>query len=169
MSCVSCSYSTLASRIVKRQMTWTRGYKYFLPTALTLFTRTQLGNGFVVLVFVFVVHNKKKIRRKDGTKTHQLSGLLLFSYDRGLFEKDKLVFSFMLCGEIMRQREEISDAEWNFFLRGSGSLDKVRFTRRRYIHHVAAMTDTSRINSIEIIYNLTRILACTMSIKKNEY
>ena len=45
---------------------------------------------------------------------------------RGLFEKDKLVFSFMLCGEIMRQRDEISDAEWNFFLRGSGSLDKVR-------------------------------------------
>ncbi|XP_058967936.2 dynein axonemal heavy chain 6 [Pocillopora verrucosa] len=45
---------------------------------------------------------------------------------RGLFEKDKLVFSFMLCGEIMRQREDISDDEWNFFLRGSGSLDKER-------------------------------------------
>ena len=52
-------------------------------------------------------------------------------YFRGLFEKDKLVFSFMLCGEIMRQREDISDAEWNFFLRGSGSLDKVRFTWER--------------------------------------
>ena len=46
-------------------------------------------------------------------------------YFRGLFEKDKLVFSFMLCGEIMRQREDISDDGWNFFLRGSGSLDKV--------------------------------------------
>ncbi|CAH3197517.1 unnamed protein product [Porites evermanni] len=45
---------------------------------------------------------------------------------RGLFEKDKLVFSFMLCGEIMRQRGDISDNEWNFFLRGSGSLDKER-------------------------------------------
>ena len=48
-------------------------------------------------------------------------------YFSGLFEKDKLVFSFMLCGEIMRQRGDISDSEWNFFLRGSGSLDKVRF------------------------------------------
>lgn len=28
---------------------------------------------------------------------------------RGLFEKDKLVFMFMLCGEIMRQRGDISD------------------------------------------------------------
>ena len=35
----------------------------------------------------------------------------------------------MLCGEIMRQRGDISDNEWNFFLRGSGSLDKVRVTR----------------------------------------
>jgi dynein heavy chain len=38
---------------------------------------------------------------------------------RGLFEKDKLVFSFMLCVEIMRNAEEISVPEWNFFLRGA--------------------------------------------------
>ena len=55
---------------------------------------------------------------------------MLFVF-RGLFEKDKLVFSFMLCGEIMRQRGDISDNEWNFFLRGSGSLDKVRFTSEK--------------------------------------
>ncbi|XP_055873384.1 dynein axonemal heavy chain 6-like isoform X2 [Biomphalaria glabrata] len=46
---------------------------------------------------------------------------------RGLFEKHKLVFSFMLCGEIMKTAKVISDAEWNFFLRGvSGGLDKQR-------------------------------------------
>ena len=47
------------------------------------------------------------------------------------------MFSFMLCGEIMRQRDELSDAEWNFFLRGSGSLDKVRLTGKRQMVHVA--------------------------------
>ena len=47
------------------------------------------------------------------------------SVARGLFEKHKLVFSFMLCSEIMRQRGDISDLEWNFFLRGStGGLDE---------------------------------------------
>ena len=67
--------------------------------------------------------------------------LLLFSLHHlfflfsGLFEKDKLVFSFMLCGEIMRQRGDISDNEWNFFLRGSGSLDKVRILRTRGAIH----------------------------------
>ena len=45
------------------------------------------------------------------------------------------MFSFMLCGEIMRQRGDISDNEWNFFLRGSGSLDKVRILRTRGLIH----------------------------------
>ncbi len=45
---------------------------------------------------------------------------------RGLFEKDKLVFSFMLCCEIMKTRGEINDAEWNFFLRGAAGMDRVR-------------------------------------------
>uniref|UniRef100_A0A803SX01 Dynein axonemal heavy chain 6 n=1 Tax=Anolis carolinensis TaxID=28377 RepID=A0A803SX01_ANOCA len=43
---------------------------------------------------------------------------------RGLFEQHKLIYSFMLCIEIMRQKGELSDAEWNFFLRGSAGLDK---------------------------------------------
>jgi dynein heavy chain len=45
---------------------------------------------------------------------------------RGLFEKDKLVFSFMLCGDIMRQENKISEAAWSFFLRGASGMDKVR-------------------------------------------
>ncbi|XP_025054886.1 dynein heavy chain 6, axonemal [Alligator sinensis] len=43
---------------------------------------------------------------------------------RGLFAEHKLIYSFMLCIEIMRQREELTDAEWNFFLRGAAGLDK---------------------------------------------
>ncbi|GCB71828.1 hypothetical protein scyTo_0001714 [Scyliorhinus torazame] len=45
---------------------------------------------------------------------------------RGLFEQHKLVYSFLLCTEILRQNEEISDAEWNFFLRGAVVLDQER-------------------------------------------
>uniref|UniRef100_A0A670K2Q2 Dynein axonemal heavy chain 6 n=1 Tax=Podarcis muralis TaxID=64176 RepID=A0A670K2Q2_PODMU len=43
---------------------------------------------------------------------------------RGLFEQHKLIYSFMLCIEIMRQKEELTDLEWNFFLRGAAGLDK---------------------------------------------
>ncbi|XP_029013318.1 dynein axonemal heavy chain 6 isoform X2 [Betta splendens] len=56
-----------------------------------------------------------------------LDQILLNSYinvSRGLFEQHKLIYSFMLCVEIMRQQDEISDAEWQYFLRGSASLEK---------------------------------------------
>ena len=61
--------------------------------------------------------------------TYKISILLpLFKciFLRGLFEQHKLVFSFMLCVDIMRQAEEISDTEWNFFLRGSSGMEKVK-------------------------------------------
>lgn len=44
---------------------------------------------------------------------------------RALFEKEKLVFSFMLCGEILKTAKFISVAGWNFFLRGAAGLDRV--------------------------------------------
>lgn len=49
----------------------------------------------------------------------------LISSFRGLFEVHKLVFSFMLCADIMRQAEEISVMEWNFFLRGAAGINEV--------------------------------------------
>ncbi|XP_022090689.1 dynein heavy chain 6, axonemal-like isoform X2 [Acanthaster planci] len=45
---------------------------------------------------------------------------------RGLFEAHKLVYSFMLCADIMRQEEKIGQTEWNFFLRGAAGMDKER-------------------------------------------
>uniref|UniRef100_A0A8C5D5F3 Uncharacterized protein n=1 Tax=Gouania willdenowi TaxID=441366 RepID=A0A8C5D5F3_GOUWI len=50
-----------------------------------------------------------------------LDQILLNSYinvSRGLFEQHKLLYSFMLCVEIMKQRGEMSDGEWQYFLRG---------------------------------------------------
>ena len=54
---------------------------------------------------------------------------LIFVFFRGLFEKDKTVFSFMLCVEIMKQEGKITPAEWNFFLRGAAGMDKTRPTK----------------------------------------
>ena len=57
-----------------------------------------------------------------------LEQTLLTAYvnvSRGLFEQHKLIYSFMLCVELMRQQGSLTDAEWNFFLRGSAGLEKV--------------------------------------------
>lgn len=40
---------------------------------------------------------------------------------RGLFEKDKLIFSFMLAADILKSKDEILDIEWGFFIRGGGA------------------------------------------------
>lgn len=37
---------------------------------------------------------------------------------RGLFEHHKLIFSFMLCVNIMLKANEISEAAWSFLIRG---------------------------------------------------
>ncbi|XP_004437259.1 PREDICTED: dynein heavy chain 6, axonemal [Ceratotherium simum simum] len=58
-----------------------------------------------------------------------LEQTLLTAYvniSRGLFEQHKLIYSFMLCVEIMHQQGNLTDAEWNFFLRGSAGLEKER-------------------------------------------
>lgn len=46
---------------------------------------------------------------------------------RGLFEKDKLLFSFMIASKIQLAANKINAKEWNFFLRGS--LSEVEFAQ----------------------------------------
>nr|KAJ3422838.1 Dynein heavy chain 6, axonemal [Polyrhizophydium stewartii] len=41
---------------------------------------------------------------------------------RGLFEAHKMIYAFMICIETMRERGQIDEVEWNFFLRGSGMI-----------------------------------------------
>ncbi len=54
---------------------------------------------------------------------------------RGLFEKDKIVFSFMLCCEILKTKGEIDPMEWNFFLRGAAGMDRVNIAAFSFSFH----------------------------------
>jgi dynein heavy chain len=44
---------------------------------------------------------------------------IYFSICRGLFEKDKLLYSFLNTTSILKRSNDIDIDEWNFFLRGS--------------------------------------------------
>lgn len=56
-----------------------------------------------------------------------------FSICRGLFEKDKLLYSFLNTTSIERRSNEIDIDEWNFFLRGSLTDYSKRESRPDYI------------------------------------
>lgn len=43
---------------------------------------------------------------------------------RGLFEKDKLILSFLFCCNILRQSNVITADQWTYFTRGSGMSNK---------------------------------------------
>jgi dynein heavy chain len=44
---------------------------------------------------------------------------------RGLFEKDKLLYAYLILTNIMLQNEKITKGEWNFFLRGGMSGSRI--------------------------------------------
>ncbi|XP_053317654.1 dynein axonemal heavy chain 6 [Spea bombifrons] len=80
-------------------------------------------------LFNVTIEAAEKSNDLDSRLATLLKQTLFSSYtnvSRGLFEQHKLIYSFMLCIEIMRQKGEISESEWNFFLRGAAGLDKER-------------------------------------------
>ncbi|XP_007947093.1 dynein axonemal heavy chain 6 [Orycteropus afer afer] len=80
-------------------------------------------------LFNTTIETSKKSSNLEKRLQILLEQTLLTAYvniSRGLFEQHKLIYSFMLCVEIMRQQGSLTDAEWNFFLRGSAGLEKER-------------------------------------------
>lgn len=49
----------------------------------------------------------------------EITKAVYISVSRGLFERHKLVFSFMLCVSILQQNKTISEGQWSFLLRGA--------------------------------------------------
>mmetsp|Transcript_11708 Transcript_11708/g.17798 ORF Transcript_11708/g.17798 Transcript_11708/m.17798 type:complete len:400 (+) Transcript_11708:4901-6100(+) len=62
-----------------------------------------------------VLDDRLNILLKDITESFYIN------ICRGLFERDKLLYSFLNAASIMRRADEISLDEWNFYLRGSAN------------------------------------------------
>lgn len=58
-----------------------------------------------------------------------------FSICRGLFEKDKLLYSFLNATSILRRSTEIDPDEWNFYLRGSVTDYSKRDQKMDYVDY----------------------------------
>ena len=66
---------------------------------------------------------------------------------RGLFEKDKLLYSFLNASSILRRSGAIGIDEWNFFLRGTptdySNFEKdIDYISVPYFHKLLGLEDT---------------------------
>jgi dynein heavy chain, axonemal len=71
-----------------------------------------------------VTEKKEKLQERISLLINDITESFYLNICRGLFEKDKLLYSFMIATKIQIYEGEINDLEWNFFLRGgSGAVE----------------------------------------------
>lgn len=82
----------------------------------------QVSLDFFKQLFVQTLRRTETRDNVDERVATLLPAVLLSSYNticRGLFEKDKLTFAFLLFAHIYRQQGKVRDDEWAFVLKGS--------------------------------------------------
>ncbi len=55
---------------------------------------------------------------------NKINEVIFVNVCRGLFEKDKLIFSFLIATSINRNSQILGEGLWSIFLRGAGVFDK---------------------------------------------
>ncbi|RZF48033.1 hypothetical protein LSTR_LSTR002099 [Laodelphax striatellus] len=81
----------------------------------------QFSLKYFTLIFNQVIESSKKSTQLTERLQILLDQITISVYtnvSRGLFERHKLIFSFLLCVNIFKQAGDISVAEWNFLIRG---------------------------------------------------
>lgn len=72
---------------------------------------------------------------------------------RGLFERHKLIFSFLICSNIMLDAKEITQSEWMYFLRGNVAGDASLMEKKSPDSSVISDKNWQQILSLESAFD----------------
>jgi dynein heavy chain len=72
-----------------------------------------------------VTEKKEKLQDRINLLIEDITESFYLNICRGLFEKDKLLYSFMIASKIQIYNGAINDLEWNYYLRGGSRSGEV--------------------------------------------
>ncbi|KAL0216159.1 hypothetical protein P9112_008343 [Eukaryota sp. TZLM1-RC] len=100
---------------------------YFVITDLALIdSMYQFSLSYFSNLFQNVLKNAQQSENLEERLKFLIDGVTELTFEnvcRGIFEKDKLVFAFLIASSIERNSKLISEEDWNFFLKGPTTLD----------------------------------------------
>jgi len=100
---------------------------YFVIADMSMIERMyQYSLQYFKQLFKFNIEESEKnddVPTRVATIIKVCTQEIFLNICRGLFEKDKLLFSFMITANVLRQQGEIKEDEWSFFISGSGVID----------------------------------------------
>jgi len=100
---------------------------YFVIADMAMIERMyQYSLQYFKQLFKFNIEESEKnddVEARVRTIIDVCTEEIFFNICRGLFEKDKLLFAFMIAANVLRHDKKIQEENWSFFVMGSGVMD----------------------------------------------